>query len=201
MAKNPRPTRAEVSDVTNAVYDGADAVMTSGETAKGKYPEETIKTMNEIIQCAEEYGASGALGSLYIQHGGDKALYLGENGETMDAAIAKAAVTASLKGLCTAILVVTEKGTLPQMVASYRPNCPVVTFCPNKKMARQLILNRGIYPVVGLQGIAEADKVPVAIKEATNMGFCKPGDHVVVVHVERQAVSRSANFTISTVPE
>jgi pyruvate kinase len=201
MAKNPRPTRAEVSDVTNACYDGADAVMTSGETAKGKYPEETIKTMNEIIQCAEQYGASGHLGSLYVQHGGDKSLYLGNNGHAMDAAIAKAAVTASLKGLCEAILVITEKGTLPQMVAAYRPNCPVVTFCPNKKMARQLILNRGIYPVVGLQSVAESDKPAAAIKEAASMGFVKPGDSVVILHVDRTESTRSANFTISTVPE
>lgn len=201
MAKNPRPTRAEVSDVTNAVYDGADAVMTSGETAKGKYPEETIKTMNEIIQCAEDYGQSGALGSLYVQHGGEKSLYLGDNAHKMDVAIAKAAVTASLKGLCQAILVITEKGTLPQMVAAYRPNCPIVTFCANKKMARQLILNRAIYPVVGLQSVAEADKPAAAMAEATKMGFVQPGDSVVVVHVDRHLGGRSANFTIGTVPE
>lgn len=201
MAKNPRPTRAEVSDVTNAVYDGADAVMTSGETAKGKYPEETIKTMNQIIQCAEEYGASGALGALYVQHGGEKSLYLGDNGHPMDAAVAKAAVIASLKGLCSAILVITEKGTLPQMVSAYRPNCPIVTFCQTKKMARQLVLNRAIYPVVGLQNLSEAEKPIAAIQEATNMGFVKPGDTVVVVHVDRHLGGRSANFTIATVPE
>jgi pyruvate kinase len=201
MAKNPRPTRAEVSDVTNAVYDGADAVMTSGETAKGKYPEETIRTMNEIIQCAEAYGSSGALGALYVQHGGEKSLYMGIGAQKMDTAVAKGAVIATLQGLCKAILVITHTGVLPQMVASYRPNCPIVTFCPTKKMARQLILNRGIYPVVGLQSLSEADKPAAAIAEATKMGFIKPGDSVVVIHVDDHASSRSANFSISTVPE
>lgn len=201
MAKNPRPTRAEVSDVTNAVYDGADAVMTSGETAKGKYPEETIKTMNEIIQCAENYGASGALGSLYVQHGGEKSLYLGNDGHAMDAAVAKAAVTASLRGDAKAILVVTEKGTLPQMVSAYRPNCPIVSFCPNKKMARQLILNRGIYPVIGLQDVPDSEKATAAVEEATQMGFVLPGDCIVVVHVDRHFGGRSANFSIVNVPE
>lgn len=200
MAKNPRPTRAEVSDVTNAVYDGADAVMTSGETAKGKYPEETIKTMNEIIQCAEEYGSSGALGALYVQHGGEKSLYLGGE-HKMDTAVAKGAVTASLQGLCKAILVVSETGRLPQMVASYRPNCPIVTFCPTKKMARQLILNRGIYPVVGLQSLSESEKPAAAISEAAKMGFAQPGDSVVVVHVDQKSTGRSANFSIATIPE
>ena len=201
MAKNPRPTRAEVSDVTNAVYDGADAVMTSGETAKGKYPEETIRTMNEIIQCAEAYGSSGALGALYVQHGGEKSLYMGTGGHQMDTAVAKGAVTASLQGLCKAILVIAENGELPQMVSSYRPNCPIVTFCPTNKMARQLILNRGIYPVVGLQSLSETEKPAAAVSEATKMGFVNPGDSVVVIHTDHHATGRSAHFSISTVPE
>jgi len=199
MAKNPRPTRAEVSDVTNAVYDGADAVMTSGETAKGKYPEETIQTMNQIIQCAEAYGSSGALGAMYVQHGGEKSLYLGTDGTPMDTAVAKGAVIASLKGPCQAILVIAKDGELPQMVSSYRPNCPIVTFCPTKKMARQLILNRGIYPVVGLQSLSDAEKPTAAITEATKMGYIKSGDSVVVVHVDH-STTHSAHFSISRVP-
>ena len=201
MAKNPRPTRAEVSDVTNAVYDGADAVMTSGETAKGKYPEETIKTMNQIIQCAEAYGSSGALGAMYVQHGGEKSLYIGLGGHPMDTAVAKGAVTASLHGLCRAILVITDNGELPQMVSAYRPNCPIVTFCPTKKMARQLILNRGIYPVVGLQSLSETEKPGAAVSEATKMGFVQPGDTVVVIYSDSSATGRSAHFAISTVPK
>eukprot|EP00934_Nitzschia_sp_Nitz4_P009205 Nitzschia sp. Nitz4//scaffold86_size83305//31539//33422//NITZ4_005255-RA/size83305-snap-gene-0.158-mRNA-1//1//CDS//3329559229//9195//frame0 len=199
MAKNPRPTRAEVSDVTNAVYDGADAVMTSGETAKGKYPEQTIKTMNEIIHCAEAYSASGGLGALYVQHGGANSLFLGDAEQPEDTAVAKAAVVASLQGLCQAIIVICGEETLPGMVAAYRPNCPIVTFCPTSKMARQLILHRGIYPVIGLTDVDDDEKPKVAIGEAKNLGFVKPGDSVVVVHAYHKEQGSSANFKISHV--
>jgi pyruvate kinase len=126
MAKNPRPTRAEVSDVTNAVYDGADAVMLSGESAKGKYPDDTVKMMNEIILSAERYAASDAVGSQYLMHGGDRALFEGPKG--IDSAVAKAAVAASLAHDSRAILVITDCGTLPPLVAAYRPECPIVAF-------------------------------------------------------------------------
>jgi pyruvate kinase len=197
MAKNPRPTRAEVADVTNAVYDGADAVMTSGETAKGKYPDETIKMMNEIIFSAEQYASSGSIGSLYVQHGGAKSLYSGA--KDMDTAVAKAAVSASTVRGSKAILVVTDTGHLPSLVAAYRPNCPIIAFCPTPKIARQLILNRGIYPVVAPE-VAEGNKAVAAMKEAEKLGFVSKGDCVVVVHVDKQ-FGKSANFTIANVPE
>jgi pyruvate kinase len=197
MAKNPRPTRAEVSDVTNAVYDGADAVMTSGETAKGKYPMETMKMMNDIIHCAEQYACSGSIGSTYVDHGGKKSLYAG-NGD-IDCSIAKAAVTASVAQKAKAILIVTETGNLPPLVAAYKPHCPIVTFCPTEKMGRQLVLHRGIYPVVGLADVPDTEKSPAAIKAAEEMGFVATGDSVVVVHVDHQN-GKSANFTITTVP-
>lgn len=201
MAKNPRPTRAEVADVTNAVYDGADAVMTSGETAKGKYPDETIKMMNDIILSAEQYSSSGSLGSLYVNHGGDRSLYVGER--DMDTAIAKAAVTASLARGSKAILVLADSPAeqhLPSLVAAFRPNCPIVSFCSDSKMARQQILHRAIYPVIGLSDVAITDKPAAAMEEAKNMGYVESGDSVVIVYVDSK-FGKCANFTIACVPE
>jgi len=200
MAKNPRPTRAEVSDVTNAVYDGADAVMTSGETAKGKYPNETIKMMNDIILSAEHYAASGSLGALYVHHGGDSSLYLGGNDAIT--AVAKGAVASSFAKGCSAILVFTDTGLLPSLVSAYRPNCPIVTFCPTSKMARQLILSRGIYPVVGLQDIeSEEERTAIAVQEAERMGFVSKGDSVVIIYVDNFGESKCANFKLTQVPD
>lgn len=196
MAKNPRPTRAEVSDVTNAVYDGADAVMTSGETAKGKYPSETLQMMNEIILSAEDYSSSNSLGSQFVQHGGSKCLFMGDEGN-MSVAAAKGAVEASLAHKSAAIIVLADSTALPSFVAAYRPDCPIVTFCPNSKMARQLILTRGVYPVVGLQDLAAdvEQKTKVAMKEAERMGFVSKGDSIVTIHVD----DVSATFKLAKV--
>ena len=142
MAKNPRPTRAEVSDVSNAVFDGADAVMTSGETAKGKYPIETIKMMNEIILSAERF-------SLIRPDlvGRDRPLFShsrqpGVKGDTggIEASVAKAAVAAASKRGAVAILVLlTVESDLARLLAAYRPDVPVVVFAPSAKIARQLV--------------------------------------------------------------
>merc|ERR1719491_527076 len=195
MAKNPRPTRAEVSDVSNAVFDGADAVMTSGETAKGKYPDLTIKTMNDIILSAEQYAASGSLASLSTSAESEKSSYIGDSNDPLSAA-AEGAVVASSANDCKAILVITENGKLPSLVAAYRPTCPIISFCPTSKVARQLILTRGIYPVVGLQNIENGeDKLNVAMKEVERMGFAAQGDSIVGIY----AGSDGINFKLSQV--
>jgi pyruvate kinase len=198
MAKNPRPTRAEVSDVTNAVYDGADAVMTSGETAKGKYPTETIKMMNDIILAAEGYVSSGSLGSLYVQHGGQRSLFTGE--KNMTTAIAKGAVSASLTHGAKAILILSENGKLAPLVSAFRPNCPVVAFCSTGKAARQLNLRRGIFPVIGLDNISEDYRCTIAMAEAQAMGFVTGGDSVIMIDANEN-LGGGANFTIAMVPE
>lgn len=196
MAKNPRPTRAEVSDVTNAVYDGADAVMTSGETAKGKYPSETITMMNDIILSAEEYVSSGSLGSLYVQHGGKRSLYSGE--KNMNTAVARASVTASLAHDASCILILSEEGGFAPIVSAFRPNCPIVAFCSTGKAARQLNLRRGIFPVIGLNDVSAEDKGSAAMEEAKAMGFVSSGDSIIMVEIcEKYG---GASFTTASVP-
>jgi len=194
MAKNPRPTRAEVADVTNAVYDGADAVMLSGETAKGKYPVDTIKMMNEIICSAEQFQLSGSLASP-----GAPSRYQGNN--SREAAIAKAAVTAVEERQAAAILVLTSGGTMARMVSANRPNVPIVTFCPNAKVARQLIVSRGIHPIVGLSETLPEDRPATAIQQAKNMGFVQTGDEVVVVTMEvNEDLGNFATMKIASIP-
>lgn len=195
MSKNPRPTRAEVSDVTNAVYDGADAVMTSGESAKGKYPDITIKMMNEIILSAERYEKSGALGASSSKRFNFKC-----EEDTADADIALAAARAAQERGCAAIMVLTNHGTLPRLVAAFRPTVPILTIVPSSKIGRQLQLYRAIHPIVGLQGISTNKRPQHAIEEAKRMGFLKIGDEVVIVAMEDDlALGRTANLKIVTI--
>lgn len=112
MAKNPRPTRAEVADVTNAIYDGADCVMLSGETAKGKYPVQVVQTMNEIIASAEHFTKSTMpmpnlmARERFVQGQADR------GDKSVDAAVAKAAMTAAEERNAAAIIVLTSHGVL-----------------------------------------------------------------------------------------
>lgn len=194
MAKNPRPTRAEVADVTNAVYDGADAVMLSGETAKGKYPVETVKMMNEIILGAEHFQQARP----ELMNSRRPAM----TGFDSLSAVAKSAVMAAEDTNAKAIIVATVQKDLPRLVASFRPNMPIIAFCPSEKLARQLIIHRGVHPVVGLQGMSIHKRPAVAIRDAKAMGFVKEGDNVVVVSVDGtdQGMGLCAVMKIATVP-
>lgn len=199
MAKNPRPTRAEVADVTNAVYDGADAVMTSGETAKGKYPVETVAMMNEIISSAEEF-ASARPDLIAGSYGGN--IFTKKNSNCNDTAIAKASVTAAAQRNASAIIVLSSQSpSLPRLVSAYRPDVPIITFTPSAKLAKQLIIHRGIHPVVGLlSGITFHKRPAVAIKYAKDMGFVESGDDVIVVGIEDDDDEEFATMKVASVP-
>jgi pyruvate kinase len=199
MAKNPRPTRAEVADCTNAIYDGADCLMLSGETAKGKYPTETVKTMNEIIRASERYRVSGAAFTNTARGASPATIatprFVGNS--TADAAIAKAAVTAAMERGAAAILVLTHYTTLPRLVAAYRPNIPILAFCPTAKVGRQLQIHRAIYPIVLAE--EECDDAR-AVQEAKELGYVKEKDEVVIVEMHDTKIGRTATLEIAVVP-
>ena len=134
MIRNPRPTRAEVGDVANAILDGTDAVMLSGESAKGKYPLETVSTMATIAERTDKFKKFKDL------------VYDGE--VTITEAVSKGAVEAGYLLGAKAILVWTKTGRAARMVRKYNPIVPIIALTDNDQTARQLTLIRGVIPFI-----------------------------------------------------
>ncbi len=138
MMKNPRPTRAETTDVANAIYDGTSAIMLSGETAAGQYPLEAVETMARIALRAEasiDYESrfrSRPYGNL----------------TDVTAAISHATVTSSMDLKASAIITVTKSGTTARIISKYRPNCMIIGCTPSEKVWRQLSLSWGVMPLM-----------------------------------------------------
>ncbi|GMI27392.1 hypothetical protein TeGR_g12226 [Tetraparma gracilis] len=183
MTKNPRPTRAEVSDVTNAVIDGADAVMLSGETAKGNYPVETVRTMQSIIATSESLIARKNDDRMGRPSGFDNRSVKKEHCD-FDI-VARAAVTASKAAA--AIIVMTKTGRTAQLISSYRPDVPILCICPTHKVGRQLQIYRGCHPIVD-EDLRETnfwERGFEATKLCKELKFVLPGDKVVLVTAEK----------------
>ena len=132
MTENPRPTRAEASDVANAIFDGTDAVMLSAETATGRYPLETVRMMDRIVRAAE----ANITEAIRPRHGEISV------GETICEAICNAAVAFRMK----AIAAFTESGSTARLISKYRPPCPIIAFSPNQETRRRLSLLWGVLP-------------------------------------------------------
>lgn len=134
MKKNSRPTRAEVSDIANAVMNGTDAVMLSGETTMGKFPIETVKFMADICESTEKYL--------------DYSVNIDYVDKTIPGAIATSVVeTANLLG-AKVISAATMSGSTARLISNLRPSCPIIAPCTDSKVARGLMLNWGVYPKV-----------------------------------------------------
>lgn len=183
MIKKPRPTRAEVSDVGNAILEGADCVMLSGETAKGDYPVVCVKTMANIVREAESAIWHKQLFTELSQ------MVSQPTDSTHTTAIAS--VEASMKAMAKAIIVITTTGRSAHLVSKYRPRCPILAITRFAQVSRQAHLFRGIIPVhYTVPQKAETtedwlEDVNARVDYAVNYGkmrkFIQSGDPVIVV--------------------
>ena len=170
MVTNPRPTRAEASDVANAIMDGTDVIMLSGETASGCYPVEAVQTMARIAVRTEE-----ALSYSTLLTSKGVLLQL----STTDA-ISHATVQIAHELGAAAIVTATESGYTARMVSKYRPQAAIVAVSPNAKTLRRMLLNWGVCPVAGAGSKNSDELVSNSVVGALASGIVKDGDLVVV---------------------
>lgn len=170
MIKNPRPTRAEATDIANAIYDGTTAIMLSGESAAGLYPIEAVKTMARIAECAEkdvDYRAR------MYRFGGDT------HADTTTA-ISFATCSVAMDLNAAAIITVTLSGFTAEMVARYKPGCQIIGCSTQPQVCRQMNLLYGVKPLA-IDNEYSADVLFVhAAEEAKKAGYVKSGDTVVI---------------------
>ncbi len=180
MTENPRPTRAEASDVANAIFDGTDAVMLSAETASGRYPLESLTMMDRIIREAE--GSITAVLRPQPQQMGVA--------ETICEAICHAAEALHLK----VIAVFTESGSTARLISKYRPRAPIIAFSPRQETRRRLSLLWGMLPRT-ISGVRDIDELAeVTEKRLLEERLVRPGDVVGIVAGTPLGTPGTTNF-------
>lgn len=170
MQRNPRPTRAEASDVANAIFDGTDAIMLSGETAAGQYPVEAVKTMNNIASRAEDaldYKEILAVRSKNTKH-------------FITDAIGQSAAYTALNLDVHAIVTPTESGHTARMISKFRPKAPIVAVTADEGVTRRLALIWGVYPRLSERANSTDEMLDIAVQESLNSGIVKHGDIIVI---------------------
>lgn len=168
MIERAQPTRAEASDVANAVLDGSDAVMLSGETAVGAYPVEAVQMMERIVRIAEEHL--------------DPEIWMrrAEPPDTAAEAIARATVAVAREVRAAAILTSTISGTTARLVARHRPNVPILAATPLQTTYRRMALVWGVYPLLVPAYDSTDDMYQITTRAAVEAGLLKKGDVVVI---------------------
>lgn len=199
MIKKPRPTRAESSDVANAILDGADCVMLSGETAKGLYPLQAVEVMHNISREAES--------AVYHKQLFEELRLLTPRPTDVTHTTALAAVEASVNCLAGAIITITTTGRSAQLMAAYRPRCPILAVTRDAQTSRQLHLHRGVFPIhYSKTRLADwTEDMDCRISAAMETGYersvLKAGVPVVVVTGWRSGAGYTNTIRIIKTPE
>jgi pyruvate kinase len=183
MIDHPRPTRAEASDVANGIWDGADAVMLSGETASGRFPVQAVQMMDRIVRQAE--GTPGATRAPVVDRRGFRADF---PEVTADAACRAAQASGAVLICC-----FTLSGSTARLVSRFRPGVPIVGFSPDQDIRRRLSLYWGVVPRV-MEPIKNTDAVADLVSERLlEDGLCRPGDRIVLVHGSPVGIAGQTN--------
>lgn len=203
MTGNPRPSRAEATDVANAVLDGADCVMLSAETARGAYPVQAVQMMDKLCQEAESTIAYLPLFEEIRVHC--------RNAGIVTETISSSAVNASLEPYVRAIIVLTTTGESAFRVAKFRPQVPIITVTRNVPLSRRLHLHRGCYPLLYPQAspghvddaawLQDVERrLSWAMEEGKRLGWLHAGDHVICIQGSRGGTGFTNTMRILPVP-
>lgn len=170
MIRNPRPTRAEVTDVANAIYDGTDAIMLSGETAMGKYPIEAVRTMANIAAATEthlDYDAIMEYKKAYRHRG-------------ISSAVSYSAVTTAMNLNAKCIIASTVSGFTARIVSKFKPDCQIIGLSPNEKAIRRMQIYWGVTPYLTMQASTTDELLELGVKTVKEKELAKDGDIVVL---------------------
>ncbi|HYE81484.1 MAG TPA: pyruvate kinase [Clostridia bacterium] len=183
MIRNPRPTRAEVTDVANSIIDGTDAIMLSGETAAGKYPIEAVRTMSSIAERTErelDYGKS-------LQSFSGRKI-------TVATAISHSSCTTAFELQAAAIITPTHSGSTARMVSKFRPRAPIIAATSDNKVMRKLCLSFGVYPVSVPQSDVTDEIIELSVNAAVGAEYIKSGDLVIITAGIPSGVAGTTNL-------
>lgn len=170
MIKNPRPTRAEATDIANAIYDGTTAIMLSGESAAGLYPVEAVKTMARIAESAEKD----------IDYRHRMMQHSGADKNDITTAIAYATCSTAMDLDASAIITVTLSGFTAAAISRFKPDCPIIGCAMSEKVCAQLNLLWGVTPMLLKKEHNAEELFAHAVEEARKAGYVKSGDIVVI---------------------
>lgn len=169
MENNPKPTRAEASDVANAILDGSSAIMLSGETATGKYAITAVRTMSDLALRTESY--LGEFG--YLQK------ILPNPSNVVTEAVSQAVVTMVKQLNAAAVFSLTDTGFTSRLISRHRPECPIFAITGSVTVARRLSMNWGITALLCEPGISDQERISYGVEQARKLGFVDTGDVIV----------------------